>query len=49
MDIHFFMGDKKWKMEFSEEVMKKSQDMPDKVYEEFTKIIKGFKTGKLDP
>jgi len=23
--------------------------MPDEVYEEFAKIVKGFKTGKIDP
>jgi ribosomal protein L33 len=40
---------KKWKVEFSEEALKKVEDMPDKVYEKFEKIIKGLKTGKLDP
>ena len=40
---------KKWKVTFSEEVMRKSKDLPDDAYEEFTKIIRGFKTGELDP
>lgn len=40
---------KKWKVEFSEEVLKKSQEMPDEVYEKFEEIIEGFKTGELDP
>lgn len=40
---------KKWKIKFSEEVLKKVDSMPDKVYEKFEKIIKGLKTGKLDP
>ena len=40
---------KKWKVTFSEEVLKKFEDMPDDVSEEFEKLIKGFKTGKLNP
>lgn len=40
---------KKWKVVFSEEVLRKFKDIPDNVAEEFEKIIKGFKTGKLDP
>lgn len=40
---------KKWKIKFSEEAHKKIDEMPDDVYEELTKTIKGFKTGKLDP
>lgn len=40
---------KKWKVTFSEEVLKKFEDIPDDVSEEFEKIIKGFKTGKLNP
>jgi len=40
---------KKWKVVFSEEVLKKFKDVPDSVADEFEKIIKGFKTGKLDP
>ncbi len=40
---------KKWKIKFSEEALKKSQEMPDEVYEKFEEIIKGFKEGKLDP
>ncbi len=39
---------KKWKIEFSDEVLKKFEDLPDEISEEFEKIIKGFKTGKLD-
>ncbi len=40
---------KKWKVKFSKEVLRKSQEMLDEVYEKFEEIIKGFKTGKLDP
>ena len=40
---------KKWKVKFSEEILKDFNDLPDDVAEEFEKIIKGFKTGKLDP
>ena len=40
---------KRWKVKFSEEFVRKIDDMPDDVYEEFAKIVKGFKTGKLDP
>ena len=40
---------KEWKVTFSEEVLKKFEDLPDEVSEEFEKIITGFKTGKLDP
>ncbi len=40
---------KKWKVKFSEEALKKVEDMPDEVYEKFEKIIKGIKTGKLNP
>lgn len=40
---------KKWNVSFSEEATKKLDDMPDDVYEELTKIVKGFQTGKLDP
>ncbi len=38
-----------YKVEFSEEVLKQINKMPDDVYEEFEKIIKGFKTGEIDP
>ncbi len=40
---------KKWKIKFSEEARKKTKDLPDKVHEELTKIIKGLKEGELDP
>lgn len=40
---------KKWKVDFSDDVLKKFKDLPDNVVEEFEKIIKGFKTGELDP
>ena len=40
---------KKWKIEFSEEAMEQSKDLPDEVYGELSKIIKGLKEGKLDP
>ena len=40
---------KKWKVIFSDEILKKFEDIPDEVSEEFEKLIKGFKTGKLDP
>ena len=40
---------KEWKVKFSEEVIRKIDDMPNDVYEEFVKIVKGFKTGKLNP
>lgn len=43
------MKNKKWKVKFSEEVLRKIQNMPDSAYEKFEKIIKGFKTGELDP
>ena len=49
MNIKKEIKNKKWKVKFSEEVIRKSKDMPDEVYEEFERIIKGFKTGKLDP
>lgn len=42
-------NEKKWKVEFSDEVLKKFEDIPDDVSEEFEKLIKGFKTGELDP
>ena len=40
---------KKWKIVFSKDVLKKFEDIPDDVAEEFEKLIIGFKTGKLDP
>ena len=40
---------KKWKVTFSDEVLEKFKEIPDNVAEEFEKIIKGFKTGELDP
>ena len=40
---------KKWEVKFSDEVIRKSEELPDDVYEEFEKIIKGFKEGTLDP
>jgi ribosomal protein L33 len=40
---------KKYKVKFSEEVLDKYNDLPDKVVEEFEKIIKGFKEGTIDP
>ena len=40
---------KKWKVKFSEEAVRKLKDIPDDVYEEFEKMVKGFKEGKLDP
>lgn len=43
------MKNKKWKVEFSEDFTKKLDKVPDDVYEKFEEIIKGFKTGKLDP
>ena len=39
---------KKWKVKFSEEALKKVENMPDEVHEKFEKIIKGIKTGKLN-
>jgi len=40
---------KGWKVEFSKEAMEKSRDLPDEVYGELVRIIKGFKEGKLNP
>ena len=40
---------KKWKVAFSPEVVNKLKDMPDEVHQELERIIKGFKTGELDP
>ncbi len=40
---------KKWKVTFSEEALKKFNDIPDNIVEEIEKVAKGFKTGKLDP
>src|SRR3989344_4736564 len=40
---------KKWKVTFSDEVLEKFKEIPDNIVEEFEKIIKGFKTGELDP
>jgi ribosomal protein L33 len=40
---------KKYKIEFSKEASKKLDDLPDDAYEELTKIVTGFKTGKLNP
>ena len=40
---------KKWKVTFSDEVLEKFKEIPDNVAEEFEKIIKGFKEGRLDP
>jgi len=40
---------KKWKVVFSSEATKKLQRIPDEVHEELEKIIKGLKTGKLNP
>jgi len=40
---------KKWKVEFSDEVLRKFKDLPDEVSEEFEKLILGFKKGKIDP
>src|SRR3989344_102324 len=40
---------KKWKVLFSDEILSKIDDLPDKVYDKFTTLIQGFKTGKLDP
>ena len=40
---------KKWKIKFSEEALAKIDELPDKAYKELTCLIKGFKTGRLDP
>ena len=40
---------RRWKIEFSDQAKKKVDEMPDDVYPELEKIIKGFKTGKLNP
>ncbi len=40
---------KKWKVTFSKEALRKFDDLPDNVAEELEKVIRGFKTGKLDP
>ena len=40
---------KRWKVKFSDEATKKLDDLPDKVYDELVKIVKGFKDGKLNP
>ena len=40
---------KKWKVKFSEDALEKIDELPDDVYNELTRIVKGFKTGKLDP
>ena len=40
---------KKWKIVFSEDVLKKFKDLPDDIADEFEKLILGFKTGKIDP
>jgi hypothetical protein len=47
------MGEKvkneKWKVNFSEEVKMKLDDIPDDVYEKFSKLVKGFESGELNP
>jgi len=40
---------RKWRVKFSKEILDKFEDLPDDVSEQFEKIVKGFKTGKLDP
>jgi len=40
---------KKWEVKFSKEVLKKFENLPDDVSEEFEKLIIGIKTGKIDP
>lgn len=40
---------KKWKIKFHEDVLKKLEEIPDDVAEEFEKLIIGFKRGEIDP
>ena len=40
---------RKWKVRFSNEVLRDFKNLPDDVSEEFEKIIVGFKTGEIDP
>lgn len=40
---------KKWKVKFSEDALKKIDELPDNVYNKLTKMVQGFKTGKLNP
>ncbi len=40
---------KQWKVAFSSEATKKLNEIPDEVHQELERIIKGFKTGKLNP
>jgi hypothetical protein len=42
-------NNKKWKVEFSDEVLNKYKDLPDEVSEEFEKLILGLKKGEIDP
>jgi hypothetical protein len=43
------MKNRKWDIKLSEEATKKVDSLPEEVYEELVKVIKGFKTGKLNP
>lgn len=40
---------KEWKVEFHENVLKKLDEIPDDVAEEFEKFIIGLKKGEIDP
>ena len=42
-------AEKKWEVAFSNEALEKFKDLPDDTAEEFEKLIRGFKTGKLNP
>ena len=40
---------KKWKAEFHENVLRKLEDVPDDVAEEFEKFVVGLKKGEINP
>ncbi|MAG01730.1 hypothetical protein CMI42_00155 [Candidatus Pacearchaeota archaeon] len=40
---------KKWKVEFSDEFVKELEEISDDVSEEIENLIKGFKSGDIDP
>jgi len=40
---------KRWKVRFHENVLRKLEEIPDDVAEEFEKLVIGFKKGEIDP
>lgn len=40
---------RKWKVKFSEEATRKLDALPDNVYNELIRLVKGLKEGKIDP